>query len=65
MNRHYIVAMMKNKDWYGIKLLYIGKLYTLQEAKQRVKELNETCKPELKYLRYDEFVVYNVAKGDL
>ena len=43
-----------------IKPLYTGKLYTLEEAEARVKELNKTCGPELKVLDYDRYVVYNI-----
>jgi len=72
MSRHYIVAMKREMSWSrpgqvspSTKELYVGKLYTLQEARKRVEELNETCKPELKYLGFDEFIVYSVSRDRL
>ncbi len=49
----YIVGILTQ---YGITRLDTGKVYSMTEALERAKELNETCQGELKALRGNKFV---------
>lgn len=65
---HYIVAMIRHEDQryrtpksfeQTIVPLMTGKMYKLEQAEARAKEMNETCFPELKVLDYTRFVAYS------
>lgn len=56
LNRSYVVAM---ESGLTVRPLHTGKMYTLEECRKRVQEMQETCQTLLKELDYDRFVVYN------
>jgi hypothetical protein len=54
---NYVVGMLTPN---GIIKLTTGKVYSMEGALVRAKELNETCGEELKALRADKFVAVTV-----